>query len=309
MNTRRISSLQQACGFIIAVWSLTLLAGGWVFSAPDQHQPNPNPTGTVLSDPPNSGVAKPSEFQGEIVPQPQLVAEVVAPLWGKIYLEKDVYEGAQVKKGQPLARILLELDAVERLALNDRTLDVEQFLEIWTGKARSAWSSYQRALEIGKTNPDFQEEIDRRKKVYDSTLQGLQIANQQHKRQALLLQTRDPRQVIVTSPLSGYVSSIYFVSGDINSFDEFRKLFLIVDLSTVWARADIFEKDLWIVRDAPKAVISTSAFPDQTFAGRFLSLGSEIDPVTRTISAYYEVPNLTGQLKLGMRVRLHPIQE
>jgi multidrug efflux pump subunit AcrA (membrane-fusion protein) len=220
-----------------------------------------------------------------------------------------VYEGAKVKEGQPLAQIFLELTAVERLALNDRTLDIEQFLEIWRNKTRSALGSYRRALEISKTNPDFQKETARRKKIYDKTLLGLQIADQYHRRQETVLLSRDPRKVTVTAPLSGYISEIYFVPGEVNSFDQFRKLFLIVDLSTVWVRAEIFEKDLWVIRDASNALISTSAAPDEIFEGRYQALGSAIDPVTRTIPVYYEVPNPAEQLKIGMRVRLRPVRE
>ncbi len=70
------------------------------------------------------------QFPGEILPKPQLIAEVVAPMWGKVYLEEGVYPGAKVVKGQNLARIVLELPAVERLPLDDRTLEIEQVLEV-----------------------------------------------------------------------------------------------------------------------------------------------------------------------------------
>jgi multidrug efflux pump subunit AcrA (membrane-fusion protein) len=308
MQTGRTSWINQAYGMLIGLWVATALVGELVFPAPDQHG-GPEPSSKDVRAGGLPSQAENLDFLGEIVPNPQLIAEVVAPLWGKIYLEDGVYEGAKVKQGQPLAYILLELDAVERLAINDRTLDIEQFMEIWQRKARSAWNSYQRAVEINKTNPEFQKEVDRRKKIYDKTLLGLQIADRQHKRQTDVLRTRDPRKVIVTAPLSGFISEIYFVSGDVNPFDQFRKLFLIVDLSTVWVRADIFEKDLWIIREAPNALIGTSSSPDEIFEGSFQALGSAVDPVTRTIPAYYEIPNPTDQLKIGMRVRLRPVRE
>ena len=48
-------------------------------------------------------------FQGQVVAKPDLVVEVVASMWGKIYLEEGIYEGAKVEKDQPLARTVLEL--------------------------------------------------------------------------------------------------------------------------------------------------------------------------------------------------------
>ena len=70
------------------------------------------------------------EYFGEVIPRPDLIVKVTANMWGKIYLEEGVYEGASVKKEQPLARTVLELPANERLPLNDRTIDIKEHLEI-----------------------------------------------------------------------------------------------------------------------------------------------------------------------------------
>lgn len=243
-------------------------------------------------------------YLGEIIPKPDLIVKVVANMWGKIYLEEGVYEGARVKKDQPLARTVLELPALERLPLNDRTIDIEEHLEIAKTRARLALTDYRRAVEIAKTNPYYEAEAGRRKKIYDAALKSLQIANQQNQRQLGVIKRRDPRTVIIKSPIDGYIDEIYVVPGDINPDGEFRELLTIIDLSTVWVQADIYVKDLQAFRDAPDALIVTEAYPDETFRGRFQTVGSEIDPVTRTIPVYYELPNPGDRLKAGLRVRL-----
>lgn len=248
-------------------------------------------------------------FLGEVMAKPQLVAEVVAPMWGKIYLEEGVYEGAKVEKDQPLARIVFELDAVERLALNDRTIEIEQFLSAASEKAGRALDDYRRAVEISKSYPDFKAEMARRKQVYDNAVKELQIVDQQNRRQTNVIKSRDPRTVIVISPLSGYIQTIDIVPGDINSFDEFRKLFTVVDLSTVWVQAEISEKDLVVFLDSPDAVIRTLSQPDQTFQGRFRAFGSEVDAKTRTIPVYYEIRNPDEKLRIGLRVRVRPVKD
>ncbi|MDA2933198.1 efflux RND transporter periplasmic adaptor subunit [Acidobacteria bacterium AH-259-D05] len=269
---------------------------------------SPGPGYAASSEAPGFQEAEPGvRFLGEIIPKPDLVVEVVASMWGKIYLEEGVYEGAKVTKDQPLARTILELPALERLPLNDRTIDIAQYLEIARDKARLALDDYRRAVEISKTSPDFKTEAERRKKIYDNALKELQIVNQQNQRQVGVLKRRDPRTVIIKSPLTGYIDEIYFVPGDINPDGEFRKLFTVVDLSTVWVQANIYEKDLEIFRDAPDALIVTEAYPDQTFRGHFQTVGSEIDPQTRTIPVYYQLPNPGEKLKSGLRVRLSPI--
>lgn len=257
----------------------------------------------------SQGIAAPStpaslEFVGEVIPEPDRVAEVLAPMWGKVYLEKGVHLGAKVNKGQLLARIVLELDAVERLALNDRTIEISQFLETSREKVRLALKDYERARKIGQANPAFQQEVERRKRVYENALKEFQMVNQQNRRQTRVLRSRDPRTLTVASPLSGYVEKVDFVPGEIDRSGQFRKLFTIVDLSSVWVRAEVYEKDLRTFYDSQQAVISTPAFPGRTFQGRLQTLGSEVDPKTRTIPVYYETLNQDEQLKIGLPVRL-----
>ncbi|MCH8319913.1 MAG: efflux RND transporter periplasmic adaptor subunit [Acidobacteria bacterium] len=248
-------------------------------------------------------------FQGEIIPRPDLTVTVRASMWGKIYLEEGVHEGAKVEKDQPLARTVLELPALERLPLDDRTLEIEQYLEVAKQRARLALNDYQRAVEISKENPGFEAERDRRKQIYQDSLKALQIVNQQNTRQMGVIKRRDPRTTIIKSPLSGYIDEIYFVPGDINPDGEFRKLLSIIDLSTVWVRAEIYERDLPLFQNAPEALIATSAYPGETFRARFQTLGSEIDPETRTLPVYFEISNPEGKLKVGLRVTISPITD
>jgi multidrug efflux pump subunit AcrA (membrane-fusion protein) len=248
-------------------------------------------------------------FQGEIIARPDLTVEVVASMWGKIYLEEGVYEGAKVEKDQPIARTVLELPALERLPLDDRTLEIAQYLEVAKERARLALEDYQRAVEISKENPEFEAEADRRKQIYQDSRKALQIVNQQNTRQSGVIKRRDPRTVIIKSPLSGYIDEIYFVPGDINPDGEFRKLLTIIDLSTVWVQAEIYERDLPLFQSAPEALIATTAYPGETFRARFQALGSEIDPVTRTLPVYFEISNPEGKLKVGLRVTISPITD
>lgn len=249
------------------------------------------------------------QFAGEVIAKPQSIVDVVAPLWGKIYLEEGVYPGAKVKKGQNLARVVLELNAVERLPLNDRAIEVNQTLEAAAQKLRFTLDDYRRAMRIAGNNKsaDFQKEVQRRKQIYENALAEYQLATQQKTRQEGVIRSRDPRTLRVTAPLSGYIDEVYFLPGQVNLTDEFRKLFTIVDLATVWVRAEIYEKDMAIFRNAREASITTEAYPGRNFRATFQTLGSEVDPKTRTIPVYYETPNPGEKLKIGMRVRVTPL--
>ena len=277
--------------------------------------PNPGPVQAQVEEETGSGGinftprGQTLRFQGEIIPRPDRIVDVKATMWGTLYLEEGVSEGARVEKDQPLARSVLELPALERLPLDDRTIEIEQYLEVARERARLALDDYQRALKISKENPEFEAEADRRKQIYQDSRKALQIVNQQNTRQGGVIKRRDPRTVIIKSPLSGYIDEIYFVPGDINPEGEFRKLLTIIDLTTVWVRAEIYERDLRLFQNAPDALIATSAYPGETFRARFLTLGSEINLETRTLPVYFEIANPAGKLKVGLRVSIQPISD
>jgi cobalt-zinc-cadmium efflux system membrane fusion protein len=82
--------------------------------------------------------------------------------------------------------------------------------------------------------------------------------------------------------------------------DTATKLFTVVDLSTVWIVADLYEKDFSRVRIGSEAAITTSARPDLTLRGRVNYIDPQVSADTRTAKVRIEVPNPGGELRLGM---------
>jgi cobalt-zinc-cadmium efflux system membrane fusion protein len=82
--------------------------------------------------------------------------------------------------------------------------------------------------------------------------------------------------------------------------DSATKLFTVVDLSSVWVVADLYEKDLSRVRVGTEATIRTSARPDFTLRGRVSYIDPHVSADTRTAKVRIEVPNTGGELRLGM---------
>ena len=82
--------------------------------------------------------------------------------------------------------------------------------------------------------------------------------------------------------------------------DPATKLFTVVDLSTVWVVADLYEKDFSRVRVGSEAAITTSARPDLTLRGRVSYIDPQVSADTRTAKVRIEVPNPGGELRLGM---------
>jgi cobalt-zinc-cadmium efflux system membrane fusion protein len=77
-------------------------------------------------------------------------------------------------------------------------------------------------------------------------------------------------------------------------------VFKIVDLSSVWIDANIFEKDLGRVRLGEAVNVTVPAIPNARFSGRVILISSVVDPDTRTVKVRTEVANPGGQLKPDM---------
>jgi RND family efflux transporter MFP subunit len=82
--------------------------------------------------------------------------------------------------------------------------------------------------------------------------------------------------------------------------DTATKLFTIVDLSTVWVVANVYEKNLSLVRVGSEVALTTSARPELTLRGRVAYIDPQVSADTRTAKARIEVPNPGGDLRLGM---------
>ena len=77
-------------------------------------------------------------------------------------------------------------------------------------------------------------------------------------------------------------------------------LFKIIDNSSVWIDANVFEKDLDRVKIGLGARLSVPAIPGVVFSGKVIFVSSVVDPDTRTVKVRTEVVNRDGKLKPDM---------
>ncbi|MSO83345.1 MAG: efflux RND transporter periplasmic adaptor subunit [Acidobacteria bacterium] len=113
-----------------------------------------------------------------------------------------------------------------------------------------------------------------------------------------------PQDVVTTSavrtPLAGVVTRRAANVG--LNIDPSMPLFTIVDLSTVWAIADLYERDFGKVRVGSPATITSASYPGMALRGQVSYIDPQVQVETRTAKLRVEVPNPGGQLRLGMYV-------
>jgi cobalt-zinc-cadmium efflux system membrane fusion protein len=102
----------------------------------------------------------------------------------------------------------------------------------------------------------------------------------------------------VPAPIAGVVTERLANVG--LNVDQATKLFTVVDLSSVWVVANLYEKDFARVRVGSPATITTNAYPGLVLQGRVSYIDPQISAETRTAKVRIEVPNARNDLRLGM---------
>ncbi|MCC7009963.1 MAG: efflux RND transporter periplasmic adaptor subunit [Acidobacteria bacterium] len=102
----------------------------------------------------------------------------------------------------------------------------------------------------------------------------------------------------VPAPIDGIVTERVANPG--LNVDPSMKLFTVVDLSTVWVMADLYERDFAHVRIGSAATVTTNAYPGRSLHGRVGYIDPQVNRETRTARLRIEVPNPRGELRLGM---------
>jgi cobalt-zinc-cadmium efflux system membrane fusion protein len=124
--------------------------------------------------------------------------------------------------------------------------------------------------------------------------------------QVLELKPREFHQpVLVRAPITGQVLEVNVAPAEYRAAISFHTdttapLMSIVDLSTVWVASDVPERSVNLVHVGEPVTISLVAFPDEVFRGRVARIGDVLDPQTRTLKVYVELPNPQGRFRPEM---------
>jgi len=112
-------------------------------------------------------------------------------------------------------------------------------------------------------------------------------------------QDADVRDLIpILSPATGTVLVRNITPGTVVS--SASDLFIISDLSNLWAMAEVNEEHLARLKVGMPVRVYVQAWPQQPFSGRIGKLGEALDPATRTVKVRVDLPNRAGRLKPEM---------
>ena len=119
-----------------------------------------------------------------------------------------------------------------------------------------------------------------------------------------LAQQRITSRFDMKSPLSGTVVERTVTPGQSVGSDASQVLFTVADLDRLQVVADVYERDLALVKVSQVARVNVEAYPNTDFAAVVAAIGDVVDQNTRTIKVRAWVDNREHRLKPEMFARL-----
>jgi cobalt-zinc-cadmium efflux system membrane fusion protein len=243
----------------------------------------------VLGDVAKQTVQEPLMAPAVLEADPSKVGNILPPLSGRISALY-VHLGDSVKLGQPLFTIDSSDLAQARSDLQHAQVALSLFKKALTrAQDLAAHDQIVAQKDLEQAESDYagaQSEYERAAAVF-STL-GIALKS-----------TESPRQLTVSSPVTGRISILNAVAGTFAN-DNTAPLMTVSDVSTIWFTASVQEKDLAFVTAGEDVSASVQSFPGEIFKGRVTFVADQLDSDTRTVKVRVAYGNSDGRLKPGM---------
>ena len=234
------------------------------------------------------------ETVGRVVPRIDGHAEIAAPQPGRVMAPGGgalPFLGDRVRKGQVLVVLEQTPGAADSGELRARELEARTAIQQATARRDQARREATRSHAL--------EGIVSKREIEEAEL-ALALAEREvelAKQQAGLFGGGALRRISITAPIDGVVAAAEVSLGEQVAADQ--KLYTILEPSTLWVEADVFERDL-----ARVAAVGTSDIHidgvERALPARLFRLGQIVDSSTRTVKAIFAVDNAAGVLRPGM---------
>jgi membrane fusion protein, heavy metal efflux system len=243
---------------------------------------------------------------GRVIANPNRIARVLLPVAGRV-LKVLARLGDVVAPGQAL----LTLDSP------DADAAISAYLQAETTERQAQVTLTKAEADLKRTRDLFEYKAVPEKDVLTAENDQAQARaarenaratrDQTSRRLDLLgLKPTDLKQpVIVHAPIGGTITEINVTPGEYRaavsySSDTTTPLMSISDLSTVWMSSDVPELSVRFIRVGDRVEITLLAYPGEVFSGRVTRMADTLDPQTRTLKVYVELPNPDGRLRPEM---------
>lgn len=239
-------------------------------------------------------VAETLHVAGRIDFDEQRLARIGATITGRV-TDIDALLGQEVKKGDVLARLNSSELSTQQLAY----LRARAQLELNRRNAERAESLYEAdvigAAELQRRQSEFQISIAEARAASDQLqLLGVTPASIDRLGKQGAVNSLTP----VVATLNGHVVERKLAQGQV--VQPADALFVVADLSRLWAVAQVPEQQVNQVNVGQSVSIEVPALGNEKLVGKLIYVGQTINPETRTVLVRTELDNRDGRLKPAM---------
>lgn len=231
-------------------------------------------------------------FNGTLVLPPQYYATVTLTMGG-IVKSTSLLPGASVKKGM----ILATLENPDFITLQQTYLDSHaqtEYLEL----------EYTRQQNLAKEEVASQKKLQQSKADYLSMKSRMQSAAAQLSLLGIapesLLKSGILPYLEIKSPLNGYISNVEMNLGKHIAAGE--TLCEVIDKNEMLLCLTTYEKDLADIELGNTVEFMVNGVGQKTFKATLISIGQQVDPVSRSLEVYARVTNPESLFRPGMYV-------
>ena len=237
---------------------------------------------------------------GKVIINPNRSSKLLLPIAGRI-VGVMAQLGDSVSQGQPLVAVESP-DADAAVAAYQQAEAVERQAQATLTKAQTeagrARDLYDAQAMSQRDLVAAQNDLAQAKAALETAHAGVEQARR--KLEVLGLNAKDFHQrTFARAPIAGKVLEISVAPGEYRN-DTSAPLMTIADLGTVWMSSDVPESAIRLIHVGVRVTITLVAYPGETFSGRVMRIADVVDPQTRTIKVYVELPNPQGRLRPEM---------
>jgi RND family efflux transporter MFP subunit len=191
-------------------------------------------------------------------------------------------QGQRVGRGALLARI-------DARAMGDAVSSAQSALTSAQSALSLAKRDYERLDTLYNTGAIPRRDLDNAERGVVAAQAGVAQA------QAQLASARKQLSITqISAPLSGVVSQKLVSTGDI--VQPGTAMYTIVDPTSMELEASISADQVEVIKPGSTVQFTVTGYADRTFTGTVKRVNPTVDPVTRQVKVYVEIPNSAGTL-------------
>jgi cobalt-zinc-cadmium efflux system membrane fusion protein len=202
--------------------------------------------------------------------------------------------GDKVAQGQAL----MELEGLEIGEIKSSYRKAKAALDFAESAYKRQKTLNEQNVSSSKTLLESKAEFDKAKaefKAEDEKIHSIGLTDEETLNNS---EEHSSGRLFVRAPINGIISERNVIIGQL--VDENATAFKLLNISKVWADAQIYEKDIAKVSGKPSVTFTSAAYPNDYFTGNIIFTAQSVDEKTRTINIRAALNNSNNKLKPQM---------